>query len=161
MAEPGEDIMERWVWLGSTFLWGTGEPSRTEGILGAACKRGLGILSQMGAGGHFSPLLGQRQAVWICLQCASFRFPQVVVDIIYFHPSGEHRCKTDQHGGATVNDEPPVSNTISLHFTPISGMASVTHFTWCLYIEQHHFCAMCCVCLCWLGSLVLSGKKLY
>ena len=128
---------------------------------GAACKGGLGILSQTGAGGHFSPLLVRRQAVWICLQCANFRFPKDVVDIICFHPSGEHRCKTDEHGGATVNDEPSLSNNVSLHFTTISGMTLVTHFAWCLYIEQHHFCAMCYVCVCWRGSLVLSGKKLY
>lgn len=65
-----------------------------------------------------------------------------MVDIIYFHSSGEHRCKTDQHGGTAVNDEPSLSNNISLHCTTIPGMALVECFDWCLYAEQHNFCAM-------------------
>lgn len=60
---------------GQHFAVGQWRAWRDRLLRGAACKGELGILSQTGAEGHFSPLRVQRRLVWICLQSANFRFP--------------------------------------------------------------------------------------
>lgn len=71
-----------------------------------------------------------------CTACSpEDRLSSDVLDIIYFHPSGEHRCETEQHGGAAI-DEPSLPNHISLHLTTIPGMTLIVYSVlvlWALY----------------------------
>lgn len=65
-----------------------------------------------------------------------------VLDIISFHPSGEHRCETEQHGGAAI-DEPSLPNPVSLRLTTIPGMTSTVRLVLVHWALMALYCAVC------------------
>lgn len=146
----GEGIVVLGLWA-VLLGFGSGEPCGTGWWLEPPVREGWESFPQRALKCVLVLCLIKGRLHGLVLSVPLSDFLQMWLISFIFVPSAEHRCKTDQHGGAAVNDEPSLPNNISLHFTTIPGTASVVCLVLGDWAASFLCSAVCLSLLAWLS----------